>query len=385
MGVVFLRQGVLRNPAARGRVVTPGTEVVEVQALACTPLLALELDRLEACRRGVLRNRTAQRVVVVVLLYRAARVGHDSDGAQMISQEEMVSAVRHRHIAPVEQQPGPRAVLQHQVPGVVRRGCRTGCRPCLAELRSICGIAVVDHRAAAERHRLRQAQHIPGDRRDPLAGVGRHPAGGVVGEGVAGVRAVREAEVGAVSRTAGVFDGSHFVAAVGIDQVIDLAICRGARPPVALQFPDVASAVVLRDLLRIVDRCVARIAEGCRLQPSDGVVRQIVSLQVRRLVVLPRQLADVSTPTGRRAVLVLEGLREQRPGDSRQPGADVVGISGLQRSVAAAGFGVEPPGLVVGPVGDGLDRARSNLVRGRQWPVPSVVCLCGGLDQRGPG
>ena len=83
------------------------------------------LDRLEARRRGVLRDQTTQRVVVVVLLRRAARAGHDSDGAQMISQEEMVSAIRHRHIAPVKQQSGPRTVLQDQITGVIRQGRRT--------------------------------------------------------------------------------------------------------------------------------------------------------------------------------------------------------------------------------------------------------------------
>lgn len=91
---------------------------------------------------------------MVVLLGRAAGVGHDPNGAQVVRDEEMIRAVGHRHVAPVEEQPGARAVLQRQVPGVVRRGCRTGCRPCLAELRAIGGVAVVDHRPAAERHRL---------------------------------------------------------------------------------------------------------------------------------------------------------------------------------------------------------------------------------------
>lgn len=90
---------------------------------------------------------------MVVLLCRAARVGHDSDGAQMICDEEMVSAVRHGHIAPVKQQPGPRAVLQHQVPGVVGGGRGAGDRPGLAQLRAIGSVAVVDNSAAAEGHR----------------------------------------------------------------------------------------------------------------------------------------------------------------------------------------------------------------------------------------
>ena len=152
---------------------------------------------------------------MVVLLRSAAGVGHDAHRTQMIRQEEMISAVGHRHVASVEQQARARAVLQHQVPGVVRRGCRTGCRPCLAELRAIGGVAVVDHRPAAEGHRLRQAQHVPGDRADPLAGVGSQPAGGVVGVRVGVVGPVGETEIRAVRGGTGVLDGGRLVAAVG--------------------------------------------------------------------------------------------------------------------------------------------------------------------------
>ena len=88
MGVVLLGEGVLGEPAARGGVVAAGAEVIDIEALGVVPLLALELQRLEARGRGVLRDGAAQRVVVVVLLGRAAGVGHDLYRAKIVRQKK---------------------------------------------------------------------------------------------------------------------------------------------------------------------------------------------------------------------------------------------------------------------------------------------------------
>lgn len=50
MAVVLLCKWVLREPAADGRVIAAGAEVVEVEvyAIACAPFLALELEGLDA-------------------------------------------------------------------------------------------------------------------------------------------------------------------------------------------------------------------------------------------------------------------------------------------------------------------------------------------------
>ena len=175
-----------------------------------------------------MRDRAAQRIVVVVLLRRAAGIGHHAHGAQVVREEVVVGVVRQGHVSAVEQQARAGAVLQHQVPGVVRRGRRPGCRPCLAELRAVSGVAVVDHRAAAERDRLRQAQHVPGDRGDALAAVGSHPAGSIVAVAIRVIGPVGETEIRAVRRRARVLDGRHLIAAVsvreGVDQAIELQI-----------------------------------------------------------------------------------------------------------------------------------------------------------------
>ena len=160
MGIVLLGERVLGEPATGGGVVAAGAEVVEVQALRCTPFLALVLHRLDACGRGVLRDRPAEGIVVVVLLRRAAGRCHHAHGAQVVCEEVVIGVVRQGHVSAVEQQARAGAVLQHQVPGVVRRGCRTGCRPCLAELRAIGGVAVVDHRPAAEGHQGQSTQVV---------------------------------------------------------------------------------------------------------------------------------------------------------------------------------------------------------------------------------
>ena len=50
MAIVLLCERVLGKPAADGRVVAAGTEVVEVEvySIACTPFLALELYWVDA-------------------------------------------------------------------------------------------------------------------------------------------------------------------------------------------------------------------------------------------------------------------------------------------------------------------------------------------------
>ena len=163
VGVVLLGERILGEPPGDEGIVLLGAEVVQFQALACSPLLALELQRLECRGGGVLCERSAEGIVVVVLLGRAAGVGHDPNGAQMVRDEEVVAAVRHGDIAPVKEQAGARAVLQHQIPGVVGGGRGAGDRPGLAQLRAVGGVGVADRGAVGEGHGLGQAQDIPGD------------------------------------------------------------------------------------------------------------------------------------------------------------------------------------------------------------------------------
>ncbi len=299
MGIVLLREGVLGEPAARGGVVAPGAEVIDIEALGVVPLLALELQRLEARGRGVLRDGAAQRVVVVVLLGRPACAGNDADGAQVVREEVVIGVVRQGHVSAVEQQARARAVLQHQVSGVIRRGRCTGCRPCLAELRSIRGIAVVDHRPAAEGHGLGQAQDVPGDGRDALAGVGGYASGSIVAVAIRVIGSVGETEIRAVCRRPRVLDGCHLVAAVGVGEVVDQAVGRSRRAAVALQLLDVAVAVIGGDVLCEVDRCSGGIAEGRRGQAPDRVIPEGVGLGLGGAVVLPDHLCAILSPVQR--------------------------------------------------------------------------------------
>ena len=100
---------------------------------------------------------------------------------------------------------------------------------------------------------LRQAQHVPGDGRDPFAGIGRHASRRIVREGICVVRPVREAEVRTVGRRTRVLDRTELVTAVGINEIVDQAVGGGAGPAVALQTQDIAVTVILRDVLGKVD------------------------------------------------------------------------------------------------------------------------------------
>ena len=103
MSIVFLREGVLGEPAARGGVVAAGAEVIDVEGGGGVPILALVLFGLEGggrtCRQG-----PAEGIVVIGLQGSATVVHQGADGAEMVADEVA---------------PGRRASLwQHQIVGL---------------------------------------------------------------------------------------------------------------------------------------------------------------------------------------------------------------------------------------------------------------------------